>query len=61
MEKENKNIEKKEEFADNDVHQTDQGAKPVGYGSSIQNSGNGNRTRPQKQEEKEQGSSHDWN
>jgi hypothetical protein len=37
---------KKEKFVDKSVHQTFKGSKPVGYGSSIQNSGNGNKTRP---------------
>lgn len=39
----------KEEFVDKSVHQAVNGSKPVGYGSSIQNSGNGNHTRPQEQ------------
>lgn len=29
--------------------------KPVGYGSSIQSSGNGNKNRPQKQVDKKEG------
>lgn len=37
---------KKEKFVDKSVHQTYRDSKPVGYGSSIQNSGNGNQTRP---------------
>ncbi|SFH45628.1 hypothetical protein [Pedobacter insulae] len=47
METQDKTPVKKEKFVDKSVHQTHNGAKPVGYGSSIQNSGNGNRTRPQ--------------
>jgi len=45
------NKDNKEKFVDKSVHQTFNDTKPVGYGSSIQNSGNGNRTRPKKQEE----------
>lgn len=41
------NDSKKEKFVDKSVHQTINDSKPVGYGSSIQNSGNGNKTRPQ--------------
>ncbi len=42
----NDNDNKKEKFVDKSVHQTYNDGKPVGYGSSIQNSGNGNKTRP---------------
>ena len=46
-------MDKKEEFVDKSVHQTFNDSKPVGYGSSIQNSGNGNKTRPQDPEKAE--------
>ena len=51
MEKLSKDRNEKEEFTDKSVHQTYKGTKPVGYGSSIQNSGNGNKTRPAKKGE----------
>jgi len=54
MENENKNIKTKEKFVDKSVHQTYNGGKPVGYGSSIQNSGNGNRTRPHDQDQQDE-------
>ncbi|RZK26031.1 MAG: hypothetical protein EOO43_03970 [Flavobacterium sp.] len=46
MEELSNNSNKKEKFVDKSVHQTFNDSKPVGYGSSIQNSGNGNKTRP---------------
>jgi len=41
----NKNV-KEEQLQTDGAKQNTSEAKPVGYGSSIQNSGNGNRTRP---------------
>jgi hypothetical protein len=51
MEELNNAKENTEKFVDKSVHQAYNDTKPVGYGSSIQNSGNGNKTRPRKPEE----------
>ncbi len=50
MAHQDKNIKEKEQFIDKSVHQTYNDGKPVGYGSSIQSSGHGNKTRPQDHE-----------
>jgi hypothetical protein len=47
MEGQDKNSNENVQFKDKSVHQTYNDGKPVGYGSSIQNSGHGNKTRPQ--------------
>ncbi|MEJ5996397.1 hypothetical protein WG904_18355 [Pedobacter sp. Du54] len=48
-----------EKFVDKSVHQTLKGSKPVGYGSSIQNSGNGSKARPHEQKEDEKDNKQD--
>jgi hypothetical protein len=51
MDSQKEDIVKNEEFHDKSTHQNQNDSKPVGYGSSIQSSGHGNKNRPHEQKD----------